>query len=103
MGARHGLVGLALAAVLGVSAAASVENGERRGSAPPGTSQDGSRPDEGAIKGGSIEGTKGADKVRERSRSDERCRDLEGTLREQCVADARNSKGSEPGGKRSSP
>ena len=102
MGARHGLVGIALAAVLGVSAAAGVENGERHGSSPAGTSQDGSRPDEGAIKGGSIEGTKGADKVRER-RSDERCRDLEGTLREQCVADARNSKGSEPGGKRSSP
>jgi len=98
MGARHGLLGIALAAVLGVSAAAGVENGERRGSAPPGTSQDGSRPDEGAIKGGSIEGTKGVDKVRERSRSGERCRDLEGTLREQCMADARRSKGSEPGG-----
>ena len=101
--ARHFVVGIALAAVLGMSGAMGAENGERRGSAPPGTSQDGSRPDEGAIKGGSIDGTKGGDKARERNREVERCRDLEGTLREQCVADARKSKGSQPGGKGSSP
>lgn len=101
--ARHMVVGLALAAVLGISAAMGAENGERRGSAPPGTSQDGSRPDEGAIKGGSIDGTKGADKALERSREVERCRDLEGTLREQCVADARKRERSDPGRERSDP
>ena len=101
--ARHMVVGITLAAVLGISAVAGAEDGERRGSAPPGTSQDGSRPDQGAIKGGSIEGTKGADRVRERSRNDQRCRDLEGTLREQCVTDARKAKGSEPAGERRTP
>jgi hypothetical protein len=101
--ARHIVVGIALAAVLGMSGAMGAENGERRGSAPPGTSQDGSRPDEGAIKGGSIDGTKGADKARERSREVERCRDLEGTLREQCVADARKRERSDPRQERGAP
>ena len=101
--ARHCVVGIALAAVLGMSGAMGAENGERRGTAPPGTSQDGSRPDEGAIKGGSIDGAKGADEARERNREVERCRDLEGTLREQCVADARNRDRSDPGHERRAP
>jgi hypothetical protein len=66
-----------------------------RGSTPPGTSQDGSSAAEGAIKGGSIApgesaGVPDAAPVPKTpsERAVNRCRDLEGTLREQCFKDA---------------
>jgi hypothetical protein len=80
---------LAIAGGLSAPATWAADGEERRGSAPPGTSQDGSRPNEGAIKGGSIEPKRGDDSRLERHQEIERCRDLQGTLRQQCVADAR--------------
>jgi hypothetical protein len=91
MRAVHALSAIALAAALAPPAPAA-EGEERRGSVPPGTSQDGSRPNEGAIVGGSIEARKRAGDARKGRQDVERCRDLEGTLRDQCIADARESK-----------
>lgn len=65
-----------------------------RGSMPPGTSQDGSGAAEGAIKGGSIAPGESAGVPDDRAlttpseRALNRCKDLEGTLREQCFKDA---------------
>jgi hypothetical protein len=61
------------------------QTGER-GSIPPGTSQDGSRPADGAIKGGAIlpgetAGVPGKAK----------CEDLTGTLREDCLKQEREA------------
>ena len=61
------------------------QTGER-GSIPPGTSQDGSRPADGAIKGGSIlpgetSGVPGKKK----------CEELTGTLREDCLKQEREA------------
>ena len=61
------------------------QTGER-GSNPPGTSQDGSRPADGAIKGGAIlpgetAGVPGKAK----------CEDLTGTLREDCLKQEREA------------
>lgn len=56
---------------------------ERRGTVPPGTSADGSKPSEGAIKGGASERPGIEERV-------ERCNSLQGTLREQCLRDAMN-------------
>lgn len=52
---------------------------ERRGSIPPGTAADGSRPADGAIKGGSaiLPGERGGV-------PESRCSELSGTLREEC-------------------
>lgn len=94
-----------LALFLFAGLAAAQSDGER-GSTPPGLSQDGSRPAEGAIKGGSIApGESGGmpDKAGSAaaggSTSDlARCYQLEGTLREQCLAHEREaplSRGSE--------
>lgn len=63
-----------------------------RGSIPPGSSQDGSRPADGAIKGGSIlpgesggvpDASAGASAPSERAIS--RCMELKGTLRADCL------------------
>ncbi|MGH8665661.1 MAG: hypothetical protein ACREUX_15470 [Burkholderiales bacterium] len=88
---------LGIAAALGAPAALGAESDQPRGSVPPGTSQDGSRPDQGAIKGGSIERKKDADHGPDARPEIERCRDLEGTLRTQCIADARKNQPSGPG------
>ncbi len=53
-----------------------------RGSIPPGTSQDGSSAAGGALKGGSIAPREST------GRAINRCKDLQGTLREQCLRDA---------------
>lgn len=80
-------------------------NGDgERGSTPPGLSQDGARPAEGAIKGGAIAPGESGGMPRKgpaAPRADtpgaggtasalQRCYQLEGTLREQCVADRLN-------------
>jgi hypothetical protein len=71
----------------------------QRGNTPPGTSQDGSRPADGAIKGGSIvPGEKAgvpntggtAPNTRERV---QRCEQLTGTLREDCLKRERSAAG----------
>jgi hypothetical protein len=61
---------------------------ERRGSTPPGMSQDGSQPSDGAIQGGAITpgGAAGAADV-------SRCKELKGALREQCLRDLAASAG----------
>jgi len=71
-----------------------------RGSTPPGTSQDGSRPADGAIKGGSAAsgGTAGGSSIApgetagmpnrtpsESAESKKRCDELTGSLRDQCL------------------
>ncbi len=84
---------LGLAGLLSVTATPAAEGEERRGSVPPGTSQDGSGPSAGAIKGGSIESKDTADADSKRQQEVERCRDLTGTLRRQCLADARKEAG----------
>ena len=97
---------LALFFLAGLAAAQSAGDGER-GSTPPGLSQDGSRPAEGAIKGGSIApgesagrpGKAGGSAAAGGTTSDlARCYQLEGSLREQCLAQQRDdalSRGSE--------
>lgn len=93
-----------LALFLFAGLAAAQSEGER-GSTPPGASQDGSRPAEGAIKGGSIAPgesggmpSKGGSAAGGGTASDlARCYQLEGTLRDQCLAHEREaplSKGS---------
>jgi hypothetical protein len=72
--------------------AAQPSRGEgERGSIPPGESRDGSRPSEGAIKGGSA-GQRNpeespAQAERERQREATRCEALKGGLREECLRD----------------
>jgi len=87
------------ASLLGWSAMASAQatNDMERGSIPPGTAQDGSRPSDGAITGGSIMpgeagGVPGAAKPADRG---ERCKELSGTLRDQCLL---NEQGASTGG-----
>jgi hypothetical protein len=91
---------LAIAA-LGLSGFAGAQTGAagERASTPPGTSRDGSGPSDGAIKGGTTilpgesagvpDGSPGAALPADRALS--RCYELSGTLREQCLRDARNS------------
>jgi len=76
-----------LAAVLGAttSVAFGQGEGEKRGSIPVGTSQDGSGPSDGALKGGSLKPDIGASK--EPVRDVNRCKELSGALREECLLD----------------
>ncbi len=104
----------ALALFLFAGLAAAQSEGER-GSTPPGLSRGGSQPAEGAIKGGSIApgesggmpdkgggaaagGTMGGAAAGGTASDLARCYQLEGTLRDQCLAHEREaplSKGSE--------
>ncbi len=97
--ARRVAVALGLAGLMCASVAPAAEGDERRGSVPPGTSQDGSGPSAGAIKGGSIESKDTADPDDSKRQELERCRDLTGTLRSQCLADARNKDAGRPAAK----
>jgi hypothetical protein len=84
--------------------AAAQSNGETRGSTPPGTSTDGSRPAEGAIKVGSIAPGETGGLPDERVK---RCGELSGSLREDCLKKEQdaNSGASAPdkGGARTAP
>ena len=67
-----------------------------RGNTPPGMSQDGSRPADGAIKGGSIlpgekAGTPDQSPTSPRSERLARCDEMTGLLREQCLDKERNA------------
>jgi hypothetical protein len=69
-----------------------------RGSIPPGASQDGSRPSEGAIKGGAIlpgesAGVPDATSTRPSEREINRCKQLTGVLRDECLRDLGASAG----------
>ena len=86
MKALRNAVRLALAAALLVfaTALAAQAPGAARGGIPPGSAADGSRPSDGAIRGG----------VQDRLPIEERvnrCKDLKGELRDQCLRDAMNS------------
>lgn len=84
------LLGLASAA----QAQAPAEMKEERGSTPPGTARDGSKPADGAIKGGSI--------LPGETGGIPRCNELSGTLREDCLAKERGAAtGSSPTEKKS--
>jgi len=76
-----------LAAVLAAATGVALGQGEgeKRGSIPVGTSQDGSGPSDGAIKGGILKPEMGAGK--EPLRDVNRCKELSGTLREECLLD----------------
>lgn len=63
-----------------------------RGNTPPGMSQDGSRPMDGAVKGGSIAPGESAG-VPDRDSRIKRCNELSGKLREDCLAKERNAGG----------
>ncbi len=61
---------------------------EPRGTVPPGTASDGSRPADGAIKGGTIlPGERGGmpDNAPTPERRVARCNELSGTLRDECL------------------
>jgi hypothetical protein len=67
---------------------------QERGTVPPGTAADGSRPSDGAIKGGSIlPGERGG--VPENSATPEqriaRCNELSGSLRDECLRKERDA------------
>lgn len=79
-----------LAVALLVFAGLSAAQEPGRGSTPPGTSQDGSGAADGALKGGSIQPGERSG-VPERDIS--RCKELVGTLREQCLKDAESASG----------
>ena len=76
-----------LAAVLGAttSVAFGQGEGEKRGSIPVGTSQDGSGPSDGALIGGTLKPDIGASK--DPLRDVNRCKELSGVLREECLLD----------------
>ncbi len=79
-----------------------------RGSTPPGTSQDGARPAEGALRGGTLapgesggtpdsapaKSAPGSAAAGGSSKRLARCYELEGSLREQCLADEASKTGS---------
>src|SRR5262245_23197665 len=69
-----------------LSGTAAAQTGER-GSIPPGTSQDGAAPADGAIKGGAIlpGESAGSPDGAERAKVEKRCDELSGTLREECL------------------
>jgi hypothetical protein len=73
----------ALATIAATGSASAQPTDERPGTVPPGTAADGSRPSEGAIKGGVSDRPGIEERV-------ERCNSLQGTLREQCLRDAMN-------------
>jgi hypothetical protein len=85
---------VALLAFAGLACAQAPGSEDTRGSVPPGAAADGSRPGDGAIRGGSIVpgesgGTpKTAPSTAER---DKRCNELSGTLRDDCLLKEQNA------------
>ena len=80
------LIVIALCVLAG---AAYAQNGERA-STPPGMSQDGAKPQDGALKGGSILPGERSGLPDERKMR-ERCEELSGTLREDCLKQQRDA------------
>ena len=80
-------------AALAFASEAWAEEGQR-GSIPPGSSRDGSAPGDGALKGGTIlPGATGEmpDARAEREKIEQRCKELAGTLREDCLRQGRGA------------
>ena len=80
-------------AALGFASEAWAEEGQR-GSIPPGSSRDGSAPSDGALKGGTlVPGETGGmpDERAEREKREQRCKELAGTLREDCLRHGREA------------
>src|SRR5258708_19320978 len=80
----------------GVASAQAQGGEENRGSLPPGTTTDGSRPGDGAINGGSIlpgesNGLPGAGRSGDSSERLRRCQDPGGTLRHDCLLNEHSS------------
>jgi hypothetical protein len=74
--------------------AAGAVHAQERGTVPPGTSPDGSRPADGAIKGGTIlPGERGGvpDNAPTPERRVARCNELSGTLRDDCLRRERDA------------
>ena len=98
----HLLLAAFLLAFSGFAAAQSTD--EPRGSIPPGSAADGSRPSDGAIKGGSIQPGETGGLPDERAK---RCKEQVGTLREDCLKkeqDANTGAGApDKGGARTEP
>lgn len=87
----NGLRVLLTMLAMAFAAAAFSQSGEQRGSIPPGESKDGSRPSDGAIRGGTIlpGETGGIPDGRPQTGPSERaarCHELQGTLRQECLA-----------------
>ena len=80
----RGLLATVLAVTTTVSFGQAGE-GEKRGSIPVGTSADGSGPSDGALKGGSLK--RDVDASKEPRRDVNRCKELTGALREECLLD----------------
>ena len=79
-----------LAAILSVFACGAHAQTGDRASTPPGVSQDGAKPADGAIQGGSIlPGEKSG--LPDESKMRERCEELSGTLREDCLKQQRDA------------
>ena len=76
-------------AILAAAGHAWAQSGER-GSIAPGQSQDGAAPSDGALKGGAIlPGEAGG--MPDRAKTQARCDELLGTLREECLEKERSS------------
>lgn len=88
------LLAVLLLSVSGLALGQSSPGSEGRGSTPPGTARDGSRPSDGAIKGGSIlpgESAGVPDSKLPSDRGLERCKELSGSLREECLRKERDA------------
>lgn len=85
------LAAMTIASAAAVSSAQTGGETDERGSIPPGTSRDESRPAEGAIKGGSIDPDIGSSTTPQENIN--RCKQLTGVLREQCLEDLGASSG----------
>ena len=84
------LLKIVLASLMLATPCLHAQTTEQRGSTPPGSSQDGARPADGALKGGSIlpgETSGVPDEKKMRSR----CEELSGTLREDCLKQQRDA------------
>jgi hypothetical protein len=88
------IVFLALS-IAGAIAAAQDAGDATRGSTPPGASQDGSRPAEGAIRGGTLAPGETGGMPAKTPAGRARCYQLGGSLREQCLADEARKTGAE--------
>ena len=88
---------LFLLALVVSSVALAQTGGEQRGSAPLGTAQDGSRPADGAIKGGTIAPGESGGMP---ERTPNRCYELKDTLREDCLKQQQERGGAAGGASR---
>jgi hypothetical protein len=80
---RAGSLTVAFACVAGLALA---QGPGERGSSPPGSSRDGGRPADGAIRGGSV-APPDAGNSQTAERDAARCNELSGALRDQCLRD----------------